>query len=120
MDRHDRKELAERPVIEERLEDGEIADVLIAQRGLEFLHFFRHKAQTAMHVHDLLRELPVNGLDLRFRFEIEQAEVEHLLRFFLDLLDIVQALDAVAALEPLLHIENVARPVCDRSRRHRL
>ena len=27
---------------------------------------------------DLLRDLPVDGLDLRLRFEIEQAEVEHL------------------------------------------
>ena len=69
-----------------------------------------------MHVHDLLRELPVDGVDLRFRFEIEQAEVERLLRFFLDLLDVVQTLDAIAAFEPLLHIENVARRVCDLSR----
>ena len=48
MDRHDREELAERPVIEERLEDGEVADVLIAQRRLEFLHFVRHVLQAAM------------------------------------------------------------------------
>ena len=44
MDRHDREELAERPVIEQRLEDGEVAEVLIAERRLEFLHFFRHVA----------------------------------------------------------------------------
>ncbi len=30
MDRHDREELAERPVIEERLENREVADVLVA------------------------------------------------------------------------------------------
>ena len=42
------------------------------------------------------------------RFEIEQAEIEHLLRFLLNLLDIVQALASIAALEPLLHIENIA------------
>ena len=30
MDRHDREKLAERPMIEERLENGEVADVLIA------------------------------------------------------------------------------------------
>ena len=119
MDRHDREQLAERPVIEQRLEDGEIADVLIAERRLELLHFLRHIAQAAMHVHDLLRELPVERLDLRLRFEIEQAELEHLLRFFLDLLDVVQALEAVAALEPLLHIENLARRVCDLLARHR-
>jgi len=31
MNRHEWKELAEGPMIEERLKDGEIADVLIAQ-----------------------------------------------------------------------------------------
>ncbi len=61
-----------------------------------------------MHVHDLLGELPVNGIHLRLRLEIEQAKVKRLLRFFLDLLDVVQTFEAIAALEPLLHIENVA------------
>ena len=42
MDRHDREELPERPVIEQRLEDGEVADVLIAKRSLELLHLFGH------------------------------------------------------------------------------
>ena len=41
-------------------------------------------------------------------FEIEQAELEHLLRLLLDLLQVVQTLDAVAAFEPLLHVEDVA------------
>ena len=61
MDRHDRKQLAERPVIEKRLEDGKIADVLVAERGFELLHFLGHEAQSAMHVDDLLRQLPVNA-----------------------------------------------------------
>ena len=61
MDRHDREKLPERPVIEQRLEDGKVADVLIAQRDFEFLHFIGHIAQAAMHVDDLLRELPVNA-----------------------------------------------------------
>src|SRR5256714_8982622 len=108
MDRHNRKKLAERPVVEQRLENGKIANVLIPQRDLKLLYFLRHKAQTAMHVHDLLRKLPVNGLDLRFRFQVEQAEIERLLRFFLDLLAVMQALDSVAALQSLFHIEDVA------------
>src|SRR6266700_5848852 len=108
MDRHNGKKLTERPVIEQRLENGKIADVLIPQRDLKLLYFLRHKAQTAMHVHDLLRKLPVNGLDLRFRFHIEQPEIEHLLRFFLDLLAVMQAFYSVAALQSLFHIEDVA------------
>src|SRR5439155_16808562 len=63
---------------------------------------------SAMHVDDLMRELPMNGLNLRFRFEIEQAEIEGVLRFFLDLLDVVQALKAIPALQALLHVENLA------------
>ena len=39
MDGHDWEELAERPVIEEALEDGEIADILIAEGGFEFFDF---------------------------------------------------------------------------------
>ena len=70
-------------MIEQRLEHGKIADVLIAQRCFEVLHFVGHVTQAAMHVHDLMRDLPVNGVDLRFRFEIEQTEIECLLRFLL-------------------------------------
>jgi hypothetical protein len=81
---------------------------LIGQRRLKLLHFLGHKTQAAMHVHDLLRELPVNTVDLCFRLELEQAKGERLLRLLLDLLDVVQTLEPVPALEPLLHIKNVA------------
>jgi len=66
MNRHDRKQLTERPMIEQRLENREIANVLIAQRGFELLDFLRNKTQAAMHIHDLLRELPINRVDLCF------------------------------------------------------
>src|SRR4030095_16260937 len=97
----------ERPMIEERLKDGKIADVLVAEGSLKLFYLLGHKTQTAMHVHDLLGKLPVNRFDFRFGFEIEKTEVEHLLRFFLDVLAVMQALDAVASLEPLFHVENV-------------
>src|SRR5438034_11672998 len=61
-----------------------------------------------MHVDDLMRELPINGVNFRLRFEIEQAEIERLLRLFLDLLDVMQALKAIPALQALLHVENLA------------
>src|SRR5256714_3378262 len=60
-----------------------------------------------MHVHDLLRHLPVNAIDLRLRFEVEMAQGESLLRFLLDLLDVVQTFQPVPALEPLLHVKNI-------------
>src|ERR1700730_6573639 len=107
MDRHDREQLAERPVIEQRLKHGKIADVLIAERDLELFDFFGHITQAAMHVHDLLGKLPVDSVDFRFGFEIKQAKFKSLLRFILDLLDVVQTLETIPALEPLFYIENI-------------
>ena len=60
------KSWPERPVIEKRLKDGEIADVLVAERGLELLYFIGNKPQAAVHSDDLRSQLPVNGLDLGF------------------------------------------------------
>src|SRR5437763_1622640 len=97
MDRHDREKLTERPVIEQRLEHREVANELIGQGNFEVLDFVGHITQAAMHVYNLMRDLPVNGVDFRLRFEIEQAEIERLLRFFLYLLNIVQTLEAISA-----------------------
>src|SRR5438105_6773299 len=66
MNGHDGKELAQRPVIEKRLKDGEIADVLIAQRSFELLYLVRDKSETAMHGDDLRGQLPVNSVDFCF------------------------------------------------------
>ncbi|KAG0505221.1 MAG: hypothetical protein Udaeo_14420 [Candidatus Udaeobacter sp.] len=55
-------------MIEQRLEHGKIADVLIGERRFQLLHFVRHITQAAMHINDLMRDLPVNRVDLRFRF----------------------------------------------------
>ena len=41
VNRHDGKELAEGPMIEQRLKDGKVADVLVAQRGFQFFYFIR-------------------------------------------------------------------------------
>ena len=108
VDWHDREQLPERPMIEERLENGKVADVLVAQRSLEFLHFLRHETQPLVQGDDLLRQLPVNTFDLCFALQLEQTEREHLLRFFLDLLRVVQGLASVVAPQLLLHLEHVA------------
>jgi hypothetical protein len=94
-------------MIEQRLEHGKIADVLVAERSFHLLHFVRHVPQSAMHVDDLMGHLPVNRVDLRFRFEIEQTEIERLLRFLFDLLDVMQTLEAIPAFQPLFHVEDV-------------
>src|SRR5258707_12655730 len=95
MNRHDGKELAEGPMIEERLKDGEIADVLIAQRSFELLYFVRDKSQTAMHADDLGGPLPVSAIDLCCCHEVERCKAESLLGLFFDLRDVVQGLERV-------------------------
>jgi len=60
-----------------------------------------------MHVNDLMGDLPVNRVDLRFRFEIEQTEIERLLRFLFDLLDVVQTLKTISAFQPLFRVKDV-------------
>src|SRR3954465_13202727 len=107
MDRHDWKQLPERPMIEQRLEHGEIADVLIAKRRFQLLHFVRYVTQTAMHVDDLMGDLPVNRVDLRFRFEMDLTEIERLLRLLFDLLDVVQTLKTIPAFQSLFNVKNV-------------
>ena len=76
MNRHNREQLPKRPMIEQRLKHRKIADVLIAQSDFQLFHFVGHVTQSAVHVDDLMGYLPVNGVDLCFRFEIEQAEIE--------------------------------------------
>ena len=102
-------------MVEQRLEDGEVADVLIAQRDLEFLHFIRDVFHPCAELDDLLRDLPVDRLDLRLALQLQQAEVEHRLRLFLDLLRVVQRLHAILPREIALQIEDVDRAAWDRS-----
>src|SRR5207302_2041385 len=44
MNGNDREELSERPMIEQRLKDGEVADVLIGELDLQRAQFFGHFA----------------------------------------------------------------------------
>ena len=71
-----------------------------ASSSLELFYLVRNVAQPAMHVYNLLRQLPVNRVDLGFRLEIEKTHIPSLLRLFLDLLDIVEALDSIRPLQP--------------------
>src|SRR5262249_16455271 len=66
MNWHDGKELAKGPMIEQRLKDGKVADILVAQRSLELLHFVRNEPQAPVHGDDLGSQLPVNGVYLCF------------------------------------------------------
>ena len=72
-----------------------------------------------MHVDDLMGDLPVNSVDLRLRFQIEQTEIECLLRFLFDLFNVVQALEAISALSTAVSRRGCRPRVCDPFRRLR-
>src|SRR6266446_3573365 len=52
-DRHNGKQLAQRPVIQQRLEDGKIAEVLVAETVFELADFFGHRSLVFESVHHL-------------------------------------------------------------------
>ena len=107
VDRHDGEKLAQRPVIEQRLEDGEIAEELVAERILELLDFLRHRLGAGEKPHHALGDFPEERLDLRLGREVEQAEVEARLRVVLDLHGVVEMLAAVLAVERGAQVEQL-------------
>src|ERR1017187_805113 len=58
-DRHDGKQLAERPMIEQRLEDREIAEKLIGKAVFKLADFFGHISLPAITLRDLAADFPV-------------------------------------------------------------
>src|SRR5216684_1863674 len=109
VDRHDGEELAESPMIEQRLEDGEVADVLIGELDLEVPQILGHFLGIHL-LHDglqLLRDLPEELLDSRLRVEVQQAELEHVLGLLLDLDDVVPALGDRVFAEPVIRVDDL-------------
>ena len=60
-------------MIEQRLEDGEIAEVLVAEAVFELANFLRDIGLALEALHDFLADLPVEILDLRFVGQIQHA-----------------------------------------------
>ena len=58
-DRHDGKQLAERPMIQQRLEHGEVAKILVAEAVLQFANFLGDISLAAEAGHDVPADLPV-------------------------------------------------------------
>ncbi|MEY5016664.1 MAG: hypothetical protein RIS92_3022 [Verrucomicrobiota bacterium] len=77
IDGHDWEELPERPVIEKRLEHGEVADVLVAEGHFEFLHFVGDELHPFAEFDDAVGDFPKHLFDAGFAIEIEEPEVEH-------------------------------------------
>jgi hypothetical protein len=103
MDRHDREERAERPVIEQRLEHREVADVLVGELVLEVRDVVGGSSGSRLQLRDsllhALGDLPEERLDAAFTSRSRIAELEHLLRLLLDLQEVVPALAEVCGRE---------------------
>ena len=76
VERGDGEELFECPVIQQRLEDGEIADVLVGEELVEIVELFGLVAGIAAFFGDLLADLPIDRFGGGAVFEVEVAEVE--------------------------------------------
>ena len=95
VDGHNGEELAERPVVEEGLEDGEVAEVLVADGDFDFPDFFGDVFGVAEKLDDVCGDLPVDGFDAGLGAEVEEAEVEHRLGALADFLGVVEVFEAV-------------------------
>ena len=76
VERGDGEELLERPVVQQRLEDGEIADVLVGEELVEIVELFGLVAGVAAFLGDLFADLPIDRFGGGAVFEVEVAEVE--------------------------------------------
>jgi hypothetical protein len=84
VQRGDGEELLERPVVEERLEDGEVADVLVGEELVEVVEFLGLVAGfLAALLGDLFADLPEERLGGGAVLEVEVAEVEERERLLL-------------------------------------
>src|SRR5581483_7603159 len=110
VERGDGEELLQRPVIEEGLEDGKIADVLVGEEGVEVVKFLRLVAGLAILLRDLLADLPENLLGGGAVFQIEVAEVEERKGLFFFLERVVETLEQA---EPGLVLEQDGEVVDD-------
>ena len=107
MQGHDRKKLSQRPVVEEGLEDGKIAEHLVAEGNLEVLHFLRHVTHIAEKLDHLGRDAPVDSFDLRFGRKVEQPKSEHRIGLLPDLLRVMQAFQPVFAAERSVNLQDI-------------
>jgi len=92
VDRRDGEKLAQRPMIEQRLEDGKIAEELVAERILQVVDFLRGRFRAEVMAHDAFGDLPKKRFHLRLGGQIEQPEIEAGLRVVPDLHRVVEML----------------------------
>ena len=95
-------------MIEQRLEHGKVAEVLVAQAVFELADFLRDVGLALEALHHVLADLPVEILDLRLVRQIQHAQREHVLRVLAAFLRVVIGLQLVQLGEVLLDVEQLA------------
>src|SRR5665213_3513898 len=84
MDRHDRKELIDRPAVGERLEEREVAEIPVYERRVEVRHdVLELVAMLLRHARNLVDRAEVEAFGERAIPEREHAAVEQCLRALL-------------------------------------
>ena len=106
-DGHDGKQLAQRPMIQQRLEHGKIAEILVAERVFELADFLRDIGLAFETFDDFAADFPIKIFDARLVRQIHHAEREHLLRVLLAFLRVVKRLELVQLREILFDVEQL-------------
>jgi hypothetical protein len=83
MDRANREQVLDRPVVRHRLEYGEVTEILVGEVLVQRLDFVRNVFQSGRVLVDHFTDLPKQVFDFRFVFERKETELEHRERFFL-------------------------------------
>lgn len=104
---HDRKQLAERPVVEEGLKDGEVAKVLVAEAVFELANLLRDVGLAVKTLHDFEADLPVELFELGLVGQLQQAEREHLVGVLLAFVRVVKGLELVQLRDVLANFEQL-------------
>ena len=107
VNRHDRKELLDRPAVGNRLEQREVAEVGVRQRLVEALEILRHVVHRLHQLLKLQADRPVEVLGQRSLLERQIAAREQVHRHVERLLGVVVALERVPRRQAVVGLDQI-------------
>ena len=90
--RHDGEKLVDTPTVGKRLEEGEVAEILVGEKRVEATKLIGHMLHALRHRVDLMTHAPIHGLNLRTCLEVYHAVSEHVKTVLTYLVSIVPVL----------------------------
>ena len=90
--RHDREQLVDTPAVGQRLEDGEVAEVLVSQQFIETAELIGHMLHRLCNSINLVADAPVHRFYLGTRLEVDHSVGEHVETVLANLLGVVPVL----------------------------